>query len=280
MENPYSVPSLSPANTRPPAVAVAPPIIGAGRRLSRSTRPLPTSTAVNVPLGSSGPGDTDPEVGLTLTVTGCVPGVTVDDGAVIDARDVRRMRVRTVGHRYGILLLADEVISGFGRVGECFACDRYGARPDLTTLAKGLTSAYAPMGAVLVGERVSEVLCRPDITLAHGITFGGHPLSAAIALRNLEIFERDEVLENVRALEPRLRARLAELRALPAVGDVRGDGFFWAIELVGADQRPLDAWAREDMVRLPSDAAARAGPDRPRRRPRRRRRADRAAADL
>ena len=157
--------------------------------------------------------------------------------------------LREIANRYGILLHADEVISGFGRVGEYFACDRYGAQPDLITVAKGLTSAYAPMGAVLVGERISETLHRPGAVLSHGITFGGHPLSAAIALRNLEIFERDGVLENVRALEPHLRNRLGELRGLAAVGDVRGDGFFWAIELVDPHGRPLDAQAREDFVR-------------------------------
>jgi adenosylmethionine-8-amino-7-oxononanoate aminotransferase len=157
--------------------------------------------------------------------------------------------LREIANRYGILLHADEVISGFGRVGEYFACDRYGAQPDLITVAKGLTSAYAPMGAVLVGERISGTLHRPGAVLSHGITFGGHPLSAAIALRNLEIFERDGVLENVRALEPHLRNRLGELRGLAAVGDVRGDGFFWAIELVDPHGRPLDAQAREDFVR-------------------------------
>jgi len=157
--------------------------------------------------------------------------------------------LRRIADRYGVLLLADEVISGFGRVGEYFACERYGARPDLITVAKGLTSAYAPMGAVLVGDRVAETLHRPETVLAHGITFGGHPLSAAIALRNLEIFERDGVLENVRDLEPHLRARLGELAALPAVGDVRGDGFFWAIELVAPDGGRLDADARDDLIR-------------------------------
>jgi adenosylmethionine-8-amino-7-oxononanoate aminotransferase len=157
--------------------------------------------------------------------------------------------LREIADRYGILVLADEVISGFGRVGEYFACDRYGARPDLITVAKGLTSAYAPMGAVLVGERINEPLHRPGAVLSHGITFGGHPLSAAIALRNLDIFERDRVLENVRTLEPHLGRRLNDLRELPAVGDVRGDGFFWAIELIDSNGEPLNANAREDLVR-------------------------------
>jgi adenosylmethionine-8-amino-7-oxononanoate aminotransferase len=157
--------------------------------------------------------------------------------------------LRELADRYGILLLADEVISGFGRVGEYFAVSRYCGVPDLITVAKGLTSAYAPMGAVLVSDRVAEALYGPAIQLSHGITFGGHPVSAAIALRNLDIFERDGVLENVHELTPYLSGRLQELRALPIVGDVRGDGFFWAVELVGEDNRRLDADEREDLLR-------------------------------
>jgi adenosylmethionine-8-amino-7-oxononanoate aminotransferase len=157
--------------------------------------------------------------------------------------------LRAIADRYGILVVADEVISGFGRVGEYFAVERYGGTPDLITVAKGLTSAYAPMGAVLVHDRVAEPLYAPGALLAHGITFAGHPLCAAIAQRNLDIFERDGVLENVRALAPHLAARLAELRELPVVGDVRGDGFFWALELVGPENRQLEASEREALLR-------------------------------
>jgi adenosylmethionine-8-amino-7-oxononanoate aminotransferase len=140
--------------------------------------------------------------------------------------------LREICDRYGILLVADEVISGCGRLGEWFAVERYGARPDLITIAKGITSAYAPMGAVLASGRVTDPLFEPGTILLHGITFGGHPLSAAIALRNIEIFERDDVLGNVRRLEPYLRRRLEEeVLPLPIVGDVRGDGFFFAAEL-------------------------------------------------
>ncbi len=140
--------------------------------------------------------------------------------------------LREICDRHGILLHADEVISGCGRLGEWFAVERYGGRPDLITIAKGLTSAYAPMGAALAGEKVVEALRRPGVTLLHGVTFGGHPLAAAIALKNIEIFERDGVLENVRAREPYLRRRLEEeVLPLPIVGDVRGDGFFFAAEM-------------------------------------------------
>jgi adenosylmethionine-8-amino-7-oxononanoate aminotransferase len=158
--------------------------------------------------------------------------------------------VREIADRHGILLVSDEVICGFGRLGEWLGAERYGVVPDLATTAKGLTSAYAPMGAVMVSDRVAAPLYDAGRMLLHGITFAGHPLCAAIALRNLEIFRRDGILENVRALEPHLQARLDELRALPIVGDVRGAGFFWAIELVGDEEgRRLDADERERVLR-------------------------------
>jgi adenosylmethionine-8-amino-7-oxononanoate aminotransferase len=158
--------------------------------------------------------------------------------------------LRDLCDRYGIVLVADEVITGFGRLGEWFAVTRFGATPDIITAAKGLTSAYAPMGAVLVSEKVAAPLFDDGRTLLHGITFGGHPLSAAIALKNIEIFERDGVLEHVRANEPHFRAGMDELRALPIVGDVRGSGYFWAVELVpdGADGR-FDTEQREELLR-------------------------------
>jgi adenosylmethionine-8-amino-7-oxononanoate aminotransferase len=158
--------------------------------------------------------------------------------------------LREICDRHGILLVADEVISGFGRLGEWFAVTRFGATPDLLTVAKGLTSAYAPMGAVLVSEQVAAPLFEPGRTLLHGITFGGHPLSAAVALKSIEIFEREGILENVRANEDHLGARMEALRELPIVGDVRGSGYFWAVELVpdGGEGR-FDAEQREELLR-------------------------------
>jgi adenosylmethionine-8-amino-7-oxononanoate aminotransferase len=158
--------------------------------------------------------------------------------------------LRRLADRYGIVLVADEVITGFGRLGEWFGSTRVDAAPDIITVAKGLTSAYAPMGAVLVSDRIAAPLYDDGRTLLHGITFGGHPLCAVIALKNLEIFERDGVLENVRAREPMLRELLESLRDLPIVGDVRGLGFFWAVELVkGAGNERLDADERERVLR-------------------------------
>jgi adenosylmethionine-8-amino-7-oxononanoate aminotransferase len=159
--------------------------------------------------------------------------------------------LRALADRHGILLVSDEVICGFGRLGEWLGVERFGVVPDLATTAKGLTSAYAPMGAVMVSEKVAAPLYEdPKRTLMHGITFAGHPLCAAIALRNLEIFERDGILENVRAQEPYLAAGLKSLEALPIVGDARGAGFFWAIELVKDHEGTrLDADEREHILR-------------------------------
>jgi adenosylmethionine-8-amino-7-oxononanoate aminotransferase len=141
--------------------------------------------------------------------------------------------LRDLADRYGIALVADEVITGFGRIGEWFGVERFGAAPDLITVAKGITSAYAPMGAVLVSDRIAAPLYEEGRMLLHGITFGGHPIAAAVALRNLEVFEREGVLENVREHEAYLRERLEGLRErVPIVGDVRGTGYFWALELV------------------------------------------------
>jgi adenosylmethionine-8-amino-7-oxononanoate aminotransferase len=158
--------------------------------------------------------------------------------------------LREICDRHGILLVADEVISGMGRLGEWFGVTRYGGAPDVITIAKGLTSAHAAMGAAIVSGRVAAPLYDDGVTLLHGITFGGHPVSAAIALRNLELFEEESVLENVLALEPHLEARMEELRKLPIVGDIRGAGFFWAAELVrDAENTRFDADERERLLR-------------------------------
>ncbi len=157
--------------------------------------------------------------------------------------------LRALADRYGFLLVADEVITGFGRIGEWFGGDRYGARPDMVTVAKGITAGYAPLGATLIGTKVTEVINRPGALLNHGYTFAGHPLSTAIALRNLEIMERDRILENVRGLQNHLAARMNTLVDLPIVGDVRGTGFFYSCELVGdLDDGGFSDTARADLI--------------------------------
>jgi adenosylmethionine-8-amino-7-oxononanoate aminotransferase len=141
-------------------------------------------------------------------------------------------RVREICDEYDALLISDEVICAWGRLGEWFGCQRYDYQPDIITTAKGLTSAYAPMGAVIVSDRVAEPFMDGTQSFTHGFTFGGHPLCAAVATANLDAFEREGILENVRANEAEFRATLESLRDLPIVGDVRGAGYFQAIELV------------------------------------------------
>jgi adenosylmethionine-8-amino-7-oxononanoate aminotransferase len=140
--------------------------------------------------------------------------------------------VRALCDRYGILLCADEVITGFGRLGHWFGSGLYDIRPDLVTCAKGLSSAYASIGAVIASKRVAEPFLEDPALYTHGITFGGHPVQAAVALKNLEIMKRERVVENVRDNEPRAREILGQLLDLPIAGDLRGCGYFWALELV------------------------------------------------
>jgi adenosylmethionine-8-amino-7-oxononanoate aminotransferase len=140
--------------------------------------------------------------------------------------------VREICDRYGILLCADEVITAFGRLGQWFASERYDIRPDIVTCAKGLSSAHAAIGAVVASERLVEPFLEGTSSFMHGITFGGHPVQAAIALKNLEIMRRDRIVEGVRDNEEAFRSTLAQLLDLPIVGDLRGAGYFYALELV------------------------------------------------
>ena len=140
--------------------------------------------------------------------------------------------VRALCDEYGILLCADEVITGFGRIGAWFASERYDIRPDIITCAKGLSSAYAAIGAVIASDALMEPFLEGKRSFTHGITFGGHPVQAAIALKNIEIMKRERVVENVQENEPVLRGKLAQLLELELVGDLRGDGYFFSLELV------------------------------------------------
>ncbi len=141
-------------------------------------------------------------------------------------------RVREICDKYGVLLISDEVICSWGRLGHPFGAQRYGYEPDIITTAKGLTSAYSPMGAVIVSDRVAEPFMEGTNMFVHGFTFGGHPVSAAAAMANLDIFDREDLCRHVRDKEGELRSMLEGLRDIPIVGDVRGAGFFHAIELV------------------------------------------------
>jgi adenosylmethionine-8-amino-7-oxononanoate aminotransferase len=140
--------------------------------------------------------------------------------------------VREICDRHGILLCADEVITGFGRLGAWFASERYDIRPDLITSAKGLSSAYASIGALIASDAVMEPFLQGTATYMHGITFGGHPVQSAIALKNIEIMKRERIVEHVAEQQDVFRDTLSSLLDLPIAGDLRGTGFFYALELV------------------------------------------------
>ena len=141
-------------------------------------------------------------------------------------------RVREICDRYDVLLVSDEVICAFGRIGNYFASETYGYQPDMITFAKAVTSGYSPLGGTIVSDRIYEPFRHGTTTFSHGYTFGGHPVSTAVALENLAIFEEEGLNAHVRENSPLFRAALERLHDLPIVGDVRGDGYFFGIELV------------------------------------------------
>ena len=141
-------------------------------------------------------------------------------------------RVREICDEYDVLLVSDEVICAFGRLGHMFGSERYGYTPDMITCAKGLTSGYSPLGAMIATDELMEPFLATGTMFGHGYTFGGHPVSTAVALANLDIFENEHINDHVRTDEAAFRATLERLLDLPIVGDVRGDGFFYGIELV------------------------------------------------
>jgi adenosylmethionine-8-amino-7-oxononanoate aminotransferase len=157
--------------------------------------------------------------------------------------------VRELCDRYGILLCADEVITGFGRLGYWFASERYDVRPDIITCAKGLSSAYAAIGAIVASDRLVEPFLENTKAFMHGVTFGGHPVMAAIALKNIEIMRRDGIVDGVRANEESFRRTLAQLLDLPIVGDLRGAGYFYALELV-RDKETRATFSHEESETL------------------------------
>jgi adenosylmethionine-8-amino-7-oxononanoate aminotransferase len=141
-------------------------------------------------------------------------------------------RVREICDEYDVLLVSDEVICAFGRVGEMFGAAEFGYQPDIITCAKGMTSGYSPIGAMIASDRLFEPFRTGTTAYAHGYTFGGHPVSSAVALANLDIFEREGLTDHVQQNGPAFRATLEKLLDIPIVGDVRGHGYFYGIELV------------------------------------------------
>jgi adenosylmethionine-8-amino-7-oxononanoate aminotransferase len=143
-------------------------------------------------------------------------------------------RLREICDRHDVLLIADEVITGFGRTGRWFALGHWGVEPDLVTFAKGVTSAYLPLGGVLVAKKVHEALeaAPADRKFMHAATYSGHPVCCAVGLRNVRIIEEEGLVERAAVMGKRLLAGLETLRDFPAVGDVRGLGMMCAVELV------------------------------------------------
>jgi len=158
-------------------------------------------------------------------------------------------RVREICDKHNVLLVSDEVICAFGRIGEMFACNAFDYVPDIITCAKGMTSGYSPIGAMITSDRLFEPFSKGDTTFYHGYTFGGHPVSAAVALENLKIFEEEGLNEHVRKNSPKFRAALERLLDIPIVGDVRGAGYFFGIELV-KDKVTKETFSDEESEKL------------------------------
>jgi adenosylmethionine-8-amino-7-oxononanoate aminotransferase len=158
-------------------------------------------------------------------------------------------RVREICDEYDVLLVSDEVICAYGRIGSMFACNDFGYVPDIITCAKGLTSGYSPIGAMIASDRLFEPFNDGSTVFGHGYTFGGHPVSAAVALANLDIFEREGINDHVKQLAPAFKSTLEKLYDLPIVGDVRGEGFFYGIELV-KDKTTKETFDDDECERL------------------------------
>jgi len=158
-------------------------------------------------------------------------------------------RVREICDEYDVLLVSDEVICAFGRIGSMFACEDFGYTPDIITCAKGMSSGYSPIGAMIASDRLFEPFNDGKTSFPHGYTFGGHPVSAAVSLANLDIFEREGLNEHVKTNAPIFRSTLEKLLELPIVGDVRGEGFFYGIELV-KDKQSRETFNDDEAERL------------------------------
>jgi adenosylmethionine-8-amino-7-oxononanoate aminotransferase len=158
-------------------------------------------------------------------------------------------RVREICDRHGVLLISDEVICSWGRIGHMFGSEHYGYQPDVITTAKGITSGYAALGAVIAGDHIAEPFLEGKQIFQHGFTFGGHPVACAVAMANIDVIEREQLCAHVLEHESELRATLESLRDLPIVGDVRGAGYFQAIELV-KDQETKETFTAEESEEL------------------------------
>jgi adenosylmethionine-8-amino-7-oxononanoate aminotransferase len=168
------------------------------------------------------------------TVAAVILEPVQNSGGCFVPQDGYWQRVREICDRHGVLLVSDEVICAFGRIGGWFGASRLGYQPDMITFAKGVTSGYAPLGGVLVSQRLAEPFAESSASFLHGITFAGHPVSCAVALANLDVMEREDLPGRVRSYEGQFRSALDGLVDLPIVAEVRGMGYFYAIELTKA----------------------------------------------
>ncbi|HEY7174166.1 MAG TPA: aspartate aminotransferase family protein [Micromonosporaceae bacterium] len=240
-----------------------------------STIRVPNTNLYRAPAGTAGPDGTDAEAFGRWAADRIAEAIEFegpDTVACVYLEPVQNsggcfppppgyfQRVREICDEYDVLLVSDEVICAFGRLGEYFGAQRYGYQPDIITCAKGMTSGYIPAGAMIVSDRLAEpflydtsgtdTLRRPTSNwFAHGITFGGHPVAAAVAMANLDLFEREDLNGHVRRNSPLFRAHLEKLLDLPIVGDVRGDGYFFGIELV-KDKATKETFDDDECERL------------------------------
>lgn len=158
-------------------------------------------------------------------------------------------RVREICDRYDVIMVADETITSFGRIGDMFAMNRFGVQPDIIICAKGMTSGYAPIGAMIASERIFEPFKTGKNSFLHGFTYSGHPMCAAVAMANLDVFEREDICGNVRRNEGAFFKTLSRLNDLPIVGNVRGMGYFYGIELV-RDKVTRETFSDDEAERL------------------------------
>jgi len=212
-----------------------------------STIRVPNTNLYRAPAGTAGPDGTDAaafgrwaadriEEAILFEGADTIAAVYLEPvqnaGGCIVPPPGYFQRVREICDRHDVLLVSDEVICAFGRLGEYFGAQRYGYQPDIITCAKGLTSGYVPLGAMLVSDRLAEPFQHGTNSFAHGVTFGGHPVASAVALANLDLFVREDLNGHVRRNSDLFRSYLERLTDLPIVGEVRGDGYFFGIELV------------------------------------------------
>ncbi|MFB9313822.1 aspartate aminotransferase family protein [Nocardioides plantarum] len=229
-----------------------------------STFRVPNTNIYRAPAGTAGPDGDDDEafgrwaadqIGVAIenegpdTVAAVFLEPVQNAGGCFPPPPGYFQRVREICDEHDVLLVSDEVICAFGRLGHMFGAERFGYQPDIITCAKGITSGYAPLGAMIASDRLMAPFLEDKAMFAHGYTFGGHPVSTAVGLKNLQIFEEEGVLEHVRTHAPHFRSTLERLKDLPIVGDVRGDGFFYGIELV-KDQTTRESFTAEECERL------------------------------